>query len=87
MNLTVGQQIHYCGYPGTVVEICSGQLDGMCVVRVPGGRTCVSISELTRIRQDGKYWVLEIYSVPTKRWIVQGEHLSREAAEADLKGW
>lgn len=32
------------GYPGSVQEICTGQLDGMVVVRVPGGRTCVSSS-------------------------------------------
>lgn len=45
-NLQVGTKVICNGYDGTVVEVCIGQVQGMAVVRVPGGRTCVSITEL-----------------------------------------
>lgn len=47
-----------------------------------------TIRELTRIRQEGRFWVVEVLSpVANVGWIVQGEHLSKDAAEADRKNW
>ena len=40
----VGDPIVGNGYRGTVTEVCSGQLDGMVVVGLPGGRACLSSS-------------------------------------------
>jgi hypothetical protein len=45
-----------------------------------------NVFELSRVRQIGRYWVVEILS-PVSGWIVQGEHLTRAAAEADRKNW
>lgn len=45
-QLKVGTKVMYGEWPGTVVEICTGVLSGMAVIRVPGGRTCVCISEI-----------------------------------------
>lgn len=44
------------------------------------------ILELSRVRQIGKFWVVEILS-PVSGWIVQGEHLTKEAAEEDRRNW
>lgn len=41
-----GQRVRYSGYVGHVRDILTGQLEGMANVRVPGGTTCVSLSEL-----------------------------------------
>ena len=38
------------GYPGTVKEICTGQLKGMAIVRLGSGEVCVSLYELNRFR-------------------------------------
>lgn len=38
----VGEPVICNGYEGTIVEVCTGRLAGMVVVRVPGGQTCVS---------------------------------------------
>jgi len=46
-----------------------------------------SAGEALRVRQDGQYWVVELFSAVSKRWLVQGEHLSREAAYADMKSF
>ncbi len=46
--VTLGQQVKCNGYPGAVIEICSGQLNGMCVVRLASGTVCVDIYELLR---------------------------------------
>lgn len=40
----VGDPIVGNGYRGSVTEVCSGQLDGMVVVRLPGGSACLSSS-------------------------------------------
>ena len=46
------------------------------------------IHELTRIRKEGRFWVVEVMSpVNGVGWIVQGEHLTKESAEADRKNW
>lgn len=45
-----------------------------------------NVREMSRVRQDGRYWIVEILS-PVSGWIVQGEHLSRAAAEADRRNW
>lgn len=42
----IGTEVICNGYRGTITEVCAGKLEGMVVVRVPGGTTCVSISEL-----------------------------------------
>ncbi len=42
--LTKGQQVICNGYPGTVIQVHTGQLAGMVDVRVPGGLTTVSAS-------------------------------------------
>ena len=49
--LTVGQQVKCNGFPGTVIEICTGKLAGMCVVRLARGTVCVDISELLRFNR------------------------------------
>lgn len=43
--------------------------------------------EMSRIRQVGNLWIVEIMSAAIGRWIVQGEHTTRQAAELDLKNW
>lgn len=45
------------------------------------------VHEISRVRQEGKYWVVEILSGATGRWICQGEHFTKEAAEQDRKNW
>lgn len=40
------------GYPGAVTEVCTGQISGMCVVRLRSGSVCVSISELVRFQNN-----------------------------------
>ena len=45
-NLAVGTKVICNGYDGAVREICTGQMYGMAIVHVPGGRTCVAITEL-----------------------------------------
>lgn len=37
-----GQRVICNGYPGTITEVCTGQLQGMLVVRLVSGSTCVS---------------------------------------------
>lgn len=46
-----------------------------------------TIHEISRVRQDGHYWVVEILSAATGRWIVQGEWTTKQAAETDRKNW
>jgi hypothetical protein len=45
-NFKVGQLVICNGYEGRIMKICTGQLDGMAEVRLPGGLVCVGISEL-----------------------------------------
>lgn len=45
--MTVGRKVICNGYPGTVVEVYTGQLLGMVNVRLDSGVACVSILELT----------------------------------------
>jgi hypothetical protein len=45
-----------------------------------------NVFELSRVRQIGKFWVVEVLS-PVSGWIVQGEHLTEAAAKADRKNW
>ncbi|MCW2240749.1 hypothetical protein [Azospirillum canadense] len=59
-NFTVGQTVICNGYDGTVTTIGDGQLAGMVDVRVPGGITCVSATELARFN-DEKYRVGEAH--------------------------
>jgi hypothetical protein len=51
MIIEVGTKLQCNGYPGTVTEICSGQLTGMAVVRLDSGDVCVSISELKQFNK------------------------------------
>jgi hypothetical protein len=45
-------------------------------------------SDSSRVRFYNGYWVVEVYSpVAARGWIVQGEHKTKEAAEADCKNW
>ena len=49
------------------------------------------MGELTRVRLTTNddpdyragYWIVEVFSVPLGRWIVQGYHNTKEAAEKD----
>ncbi len=43
--------------------------------------------ETMRVRQEGKFWVVELLSPVHGMWIVQGEHLTKDAADADLQSW
>jgi len=51
--------------------------------------------ELMRVRSsclgcgdwETGWWAVELYSEPVKRWMVVGEHGTREAALADMKSW
>lgn len=45
------------------------------------------MSELARVRHVEGLWVVEVLSAAIGRWIVQGEHLTEEAAQADLRNW
>jgi molybdopterin-binding protein len=47
-TVTVGQRVTCNGFDGTVVTVCTGQLNGMCEVRLGSGTVCVSISEILR---------------------------------------
>jgi hypothetical protein len=47
-SVHVGQKVRCNGYDGVIKEVCQGKLLGMVVVRVPGGETCVGVSELNR---------------------------------------
>ena len=49
--LTVGSKVKCNGFDGTVTEVCTGKLDGMCVVRLRSGSVCVSASELLRFNR------------------------------------
>ena len=42
-----GQKVECNGFPGTVVEICTGQLEGMVIVRLASGSVCVDASAVT----------------------------------------
>lgn len=46
--VTVNQSVFCNGFPCTVIEVCTGQLQGMCVVRLARGCVCVDIDELIR---------------------------------------
>lgn len=46
--------------------------------------------EKMRVRRDDEgdgYWLVEIYSTVSQKWLPQGEHLSQENAEADMRAW
>ena len=45
------------------------------------------VMEMSRVRHEDGKWVVEIMSAAIGRWIVQGVHNSRAAADADLKNW
>ena len=44
--MRVGQKVICNGFPGTIVEVCGGQLNGMVVVRLERGPVCVDISDV-----------------------------------------
>jgi paraquat-inducible protein B len=46
-----------------------------------------SIIEISRTRQISNIWVVEIMSAAIGKWIVQGEHSTKAAAESDRKNW
>ncbi len=46
-----------------------------------------NIREISRVREYNGYWIVEILSGATGRWIVQGEWITKEAAELDRKNW
>lgn len=46
----VGQKVKYGEFDATVMKICDGSLSGMLEIRVPGGVTCVGVTEVTRDR-------------------------------------
>ena len=41
----LNQKVQCNGYSGTVVELCTGKLTGMVVVRLERGDVCLSISD------------------------------------------
>ncbi len=43
--------------------------------------------EPMRVRFVGPEWIVELQSGATGIWIVQGEHLTEEAARADMDSW
>lgn len=45
--MKLGDKVMSSGYPGTVTEVCTGQLSGMVVVRLDSGSICCGISEFT----------------------------------------
>lgn len=45
------------------------------------------IIEISRTRQINTIWVVEIMSAAIGKWIIQGEHSTKAAAEADRKNW
>ncbi len=45
------------------------------------------VHELSRVRYYNGYWIVEILSAATGRWIIQGEWRCRETAEQDRKNW
>lgn len=49
-DIKPGLKLFCNGYPATVIKVCTGVLTGMAEVRVPGGLTCESISELIRFQ-------------------------------------
>lgn len=49
-EISVGTKLFCNGYPGTVTEVGTGQLEGMAVVRLARGTVCVDIAELSRLR-------------------------------------
>lgn len=46
--LVVGQKVMCNGFEGRVYRTFTGEMAGMVEVRVPGGVTCVSVSEVIR---------------------------------------
>jgi hypothetical protein len=51
-TVTVGQQVICNGYDGTVTEVHTGQLNGMCTVRLARGTVCTGIAELLRFNRE-----------------------------------
>jgi hypothetical protein len=47
----IGQKVICNGFPGTITEICTGQLTGMVVVRLASGTVCVDASELAHFNK------------------------------------
>lgn len=45
------------------------------------------VHEISRVRQEGNKWVVEILSAAIGRWIIQGVWGTRQAAESDRKNW
>lgn len=49
------------GYAGTIIELCTGQLDGMVVVRLgQRGKICVGLSELHTCADCAKWGTIRI---------------------------
>ncbi len=48
-QISVGSDVICNGYRGTVTEVCTGKLQGMVIVRVPGGTVCVGSSSLRAV--------------------------------------
>ena len=47
----------------------------------------MSVHEMSKVEQRGRYWVVLILSAAIGKWIVQGEWLTKQEAEADLINW
>ena len=47
----------------------------------------MNVRELSRVRLLNGYWVVEILSAATGRWIVQGEWHTQAEAERDRRNW
>lgn len=46
------------------------------------------IMEMSRVRQSGRFWLVEVLSpVPGIGWIVQAERASEAQAHEDRKNW
>lgn len=45
------------------------------------------VKELSKVTFYNGFWCVFILSAATGKWIVQGEHRNREAAEQDRRDW
>lgn len=46
-----------------------------------------TVKEISRVRFESGFWLVQILSAATGRWITQGEWRSKAAADADRKNW
>ena len=52
MKFELGQKVDKDGYEGNIVEVCTGQLEGMYVVRLDSGNACVSGHDLKPLQEN-----------------------------------